>query len=111
MGDDAQSTKSLNNAADLAERQLEHAIQVARAAGFESEPTVLAAILQGHRRQPLEVHALNVGTASGGLVDFRLRRGITYCVRAASSATSSGDSARSPSFRLHSCTSCSASAA
>jgi len=46
MADDAQSTKSLNNAADLAERQLERAIQVARAASFESEPTVLAAILQ-----------------------------------------------------------------
>ena len=46
MADDAQSTKSLNNAADLAERQLERAIQVARAASFESEPTVVAAILQ-----------------------------------------------------------------
>jgi len=40
------STKSLNNAADLAERQLERAIQVARAASFESEPAVVAAILQ-----------------------------------------------------------------
>jgi len=38
--------KSLNNAADLAERQLERAIQVARAASFESEPTVVAAILE-----------------------------------------------------------------
>ena len=46
MADDTQSTKSLNNAADLAERQLERAIQVARAASFESEPTVVAAILQ-----------------------------------------------------------------
>ena len=46
MPDDAQSTKSLNNAADLAERQLERAIQVARAASFESEPAVVAAILQ-----------------------------------------------------------------
>ena len=46
MADDTQSTKSLNNAADLAERQLELAIQVARAASLESEPTVVAAILQ-----------------------------------------------------------------
>ena len=46
MADDAQSTKSLNNAADLAERQLERAIQVARAASFEPEPAVVAAILQ-----------------------------------------------------------------
>jgi len=46
MADDTQSTKSLNNAADLAERQLERAIQVARAASFESEPAVVAAILQ-----------------------------------------------------------------
>ena len=30
MADDTQSTKSLNNAADLAEKQLERAIQVAR---------------------------------------------------------------------------------
>jgi len=46
MADDTQSTKSLNNAAELAGRQLERAIQVARAASFESEPTVVAAILQ-----------------------------------------------------------------
>jgi len=46
MADDTQSTKSLNNAADLAERQLERAIQVARAASFDSEPAVVAAILQ-----------------------------------------------------------------
>ena len=46
MADDTQSTKSLINAADLAERQLERAIQVARAASFESEPAVVAAILQ-----------------------------------------------------------------
>ena len=46
MTDDAQSTKSLNNAAELAERQLEPAIQVARAASCESEPAVVAAILQ-----------------------------------------------------------------
>ena len=46
MADDTQSMKSLNSAADLAERQLERAIQVARAAGFESEPAVVAAILQ-----------------------------------------------------------------
>lgn len=46
MADDTQSTKSLNNAADLAERQLERAIQVARAASLESEPAVVAAILQ-----------------------------------------------------------------
>ena len=46
MADDAQSTKSLNNAADLAERQLERPIQVARAGSFESEATVVAAILQ-----------------------------------------------------------------
>jgi len=41
MADDTQSMKSLNSAADLAERQLERAIQVARAAGFESEPAVV----------------------------------------------------------------------
>jgi len=46
MPDDAQSTKSLNNAADLAQRQLERAVQVARAASFESEPALVAAILQ-----------------------------------------------------------------
>ena len=46
MADDTQSTKSLSNAADLAERQLERAIQVARGAGFESEPALVAAILQ-----------------------------------------------------------------
>ena len=46
MTDDAHSTKSLNNAADLAQRQLERAIQVARAASFESEPAVVAAILR-----------------------------------------------------------------
>jgi len=45
MAEDTQSTKSLNNAAELAERQLERAIQVARAASFESEPAVVAAIL------------------------------------------------------------------
>jgi len=45
MPDDAQSIKSLNNAADLAEKQLERAIHVARAASFESEPAVVAAIL------------------------------------------------------------------
>jgi hypothetical protein len=46
MADDTQSAKSLNNAVELAERQLERAIQVARAASFESEPAVVAAILQ-----------------------------------------------------------------
>ncbi len=46
MAEDVQRTKSLNNAADLAESQLERAVQVARAAGFESEPAVVAAILQ-----------------------------------------------------------------
>jgi len=46
MAEDTQSTKSLNNAAELAERQLERAIQVARAASFESEPAVVAAILR-----------------------------------------------------------------
>jgi hypothetical protein len=46
MAEDVQSTKSLNSAADLAERQLERAVQVARAASFESEPAVVAAILQ-----------------------------------------------------------------
>ena len=46
MPDDAQSTKSLNNAADLAQRQLERAVQVARAESFESEPALVAAILQ-----------------------------------------------------------------
>jgi hypothetical protein len=46
MPEDAQSTKSLHNAAELAQRQLERAIQVARAASFESEPAVVAAILQ-----------------------------------------------------------------
>ena len=60
MADDTQSTKSLNNAAELAERQLERAIQVARAASFEAEPTVVAAILQAIVVNPLEVHALKV---------------------------------------------------
>ncbi len=46
MAEDVQRTKSLTNAADLAESQLERAVQVARAAGFESEPAVVAAILQ-----------------------------------------------------------------
>ena len=46
MADDTQSTKSLNNASELAESQLDRAIQVARAASFECEPAVVAAILQ-----------------------------------------------------------------
>jgi hypothetical protein len=46
MAEDVQRTKSLNSATDLAESQLERAVQVARAAGFESEPAVVGAILQ-----------------------------------------------------------------
>ena len=46
MAEDTQRTKSLNNAADLAESQLERAVQVARGASLESEPAVVAAILQ-----------------------------------------------------------------
>jgi hypothetical protein len=42
----AQRTKSLNNAADLAESQLARAVQVARAPGFESDPVIDGAILQ-----------------------------------------------------------------
>jgi hypothetical protein len=45
MPEDVQRAKSLNNAAGLAESQLERAVQVARSAGFESEPAVVAAIL------------------------------------------------------------------
>ena len=46
MAEDTQRTKGLNNAADLAESQLERAVQVARGASLESEPAVVAAILQ-----------------------------------------------------------------
>ena len=46
MAEDTQRTKSLNSAADLAESQLERAVQVARSASLESEPAVVGAILQ-----------------------------------------------------------------
>ncbi len=46
MAGDVQRTKSLDSAADLAESQLERAVQVARAAGFEAEPLIVAAVLR-----------------------------------------------------------------
>jgi hypothetical protein len=38
MAEDTQRTKSLNNAADLAESQLERAVQVARSAVLNQSP-------------------------------------------------------------------------
>ena len=46
MAHDTQSTKSLNNAAGLAERQIEPAISGGAVASFEPEPAVVAAIPQ-----------------------------------------------------------------
>lgn len=46
MAEDAQRTKSLNNAADLAQSQLARAVQVAESAGYEGDSVVVAAVLQ-----------------------------------------------------------------
>ena len=46
MAEDAQRTKSLNNAADLAQSQLARAVQVAESAGHEGDSVVVAAVLQ-----------------------------------------------------------------
>jgi hypothetical protein len=46
MAEDAQRTKSLNNAADLVESQLARAVEVATGAGYEQDPAVVSAILQ-----------------------------------------------------------------
>jgi hypothetical protein len=46
MAEDAQSAKSLNNAADLAANQLERALQVARRAGLEADSIVVGALLE-----------------------------------------------------------------
>lgn len=46
MAEDVNRTKSLNNAADLAESQLARAVQVATGGGYEGDPVVLAAVLQ-----------------------------------------------------------------
>jgi hypothetical protein len=46
MAEDAKRTKSLQSASELTESQLEHAIRIARKAGFESEPVIVAAVLQ-----------------------------------------------------------------
>jgi len=46
MAEDVQRTKSLNNAADLAQSQLARAVQVAKSAGYEGDSVVLAAVLQ-----------------------------------------------------------------
>jgi len=45
MAEDAQRTKSLNNAADLVESQLARAVEVAAGAGYEKDPAVVSAIL------------------------------------------------------------------
>lgn len=46
MAEDAQRTKSLNNAADLAESQLARAVEAATSAGYEEDSAVVGAILQ-----------------------------------------------------------------
>lgn len=46
MAEDAQRTKSLNSAADLAESQLARAVEVATSAGYEGDSAVVGAILQ-----------------------------------------------------------------